>query len=58
MRNRRPKQHPISMALMERLIEDLYRPPSETKPEPMPDKRDVAKEIVEDVELDRFGELF
>lgn len=26
MRNRRPKQHKVSMALMGKLIEDLYRP--------------------------------
>lgn len=29
MRNRRPKQHSISMALMKRLMEDLYMPPEQ-----------------------------
>lgn len=42
------------MLAMEKLIEDLYRPYQDVEP----DTKDVPKEIIEDIELDKFSEIF
>lgn len=56
MRNRRPKQHKVSMALMEKLIEDLYKAPSDT--DASPDAKDTPVDVPDDAEFDKFSELF
>ena len=55
MRNRRPKQHPISMALMKRLMEDLYMPPEQAN-----ELKQIQKQIdnIEAVNSDQILDNF
>ncbi len=53
---KRRKQHKISMAMMEKLIEDLYKAPSDGTA--MPDKKDMPVDVPCDAGLDEFGGLF